>query len=71
MSTSTPAPDHGIDMSLHEIALVGSERLETGVRIDIQAKATTPWRSLRIGWRLQYWTTFFSNPLTRRARRLE
>ncbi|MBY0527447.1 MAG: DUF4365 domain-containing protein [Gemmataceae bacterium] len=52
MSVSTPFPDYGIDLSLHEITIVGNRRLETGVRLDIQAKATT--RSNVSGTNLRY-----------------
>jgi len=41
MGSSTPAPDYGIDLSLHGISIVGNERFESGLRIDVQAKATT------------------------------
>ncbi len=41
MSSSTPAPDYGIDLSLHDIAIVDEYRFESGLRIDVQAKATT------------------------------
>lgn len=41
MGSSTPAPDYGIDLSLHGISIVGNDRFESGFRIDVQAKATT------------------------------
>jgi len=40
-SSSTPSPDYGIDLTLHEIAVIGNRRIESGLRLDIQAKATT------------------------------
>ena len=41
MSSSTPLPDYGIDLSLHDILLVGGRRVESGCKLDIQAKCTT------------------------------
>jgi hypothetical protein len=41
MSSSSPTPDCGIDQCLHEIILVGSARIESGYRIDVQTKSTT------------------------------
>jgi hypothetical protein len=41
LSYSVPSPDYGIDLSLHDIAEVGSSRIESGYRIDIQARSTT------------------------------
>jgi hypothetical protein len=41
MSCSMPTPDYGIDMSLHEIIVAGTRRMESGYRVDIQAKSTT------------------------------
>ena len=41
MSTSAPTPDHGIDLSVHDILHVGNRRMESGYRLDFQAKSTT------------------------------
>jgi hypothetical protein len=41
MSSSTPLPDYGIDLSLHDILLVGGRRVESGCKLDIQAECTT------------------------------
>lgn len=40
-SSSTPTPDYGIDLTLHEVAVVGRRRIESGRRLDVQAKAST------------------------------
>jgi hypothetical protein len=41
MSFSVPTPDTGIDLSLHDVVTVGSRRIESGYRVDVQAKSTT------------------------------
>ncbi len=41
MSSSTPLPDYGIDLSLHDILLVSGRRVESGCKLDVQAKCTT------------------------------
>jgi hypothetical protein len=41
MSVSVPSPDTGIDLSVHDIITVGQQRIESGYRIDFQAKSTT------------------------------
>jgi hypothetical protein len=41
MSVSVPTPDAGIDLSVHDIIEVGRQRIESGYRIDIQAKSTS------------------------------
>lgn len=41
MSVSVPSPDAGIDMSVHDVTVVGRQRIESGYRIDLQAKSTT------------------------------
>jgi hypothetical protein len=41
MTVSVPSPDAGIDMSVHDVIAVGRQRIESGFRIDIQAKSTT------------------------------
>jgi hypothetical protein len=41
MSSSTPLPDYGIDLSLHDIQFVGGRRVESGCKLDVQAKCTT------------------------------
>jgi hypothetical protein len=40
MSTSTPHPDYGIDLTLHDIGVTGRHRFESGYRIDVQGKST-------------------------------
>jgi hypothetical protein len=40
MSFSTPSPDYGTDLSLHDIEARGRRRVESGFRIDVQAKST-------------------------------
>ncbi len=46
MSSSTPLPDYGIDLSLHDVLLVGGRRVESGCKLDVQAKCTT-WASVQ------------------------
>ncbi len=41
MSSSVASPDYGIDLSLLDIVKVGQQRIESGYRIDVQAKSTT------------------------------
>jgi hypothetical protein len=41
MSLAIPQPDYGTDVSLNEIELSGSWRVETGFNLDVQAKSTT------------------------------
>ncbi len=41
MGFSTPSPDYGADLTLNEIEVRGNWRLESGFKIDIQAKSTT------------------------------
>jgi hypothetical protein len=40
MSTSTARPDYGIDLSLHDILIRGNRRVQSGYKLDIQAKRT-------------------------------
>jgi hypothetical protein len=41
VSSSIPTPDYGIDLTLHGIAVVGQRRIESGHKLDLQAKCTT------------------------------
>jgi hypothetical protein len=41
MSSSTPLPDYGIDLTLHDIQFIDGRRVESGRKLDVQAKATT------------------------------
>jgi hypothetical protein len=41
MGSSVPSPDMGIDLSIHDIVVVGKQRIESGFRIDVQARSTT------------------------------
>jgi hypothetical protein len=40
LGSSTPKPDYGVDLSLHHITIRGKRRVESGYRLDIQAKST-------------------------------
>jgi hypothetical protein len=37
--------DYGIDGALHEVDIIGTERIESGFSLDVQLKATTRWTS--------------------------
>src|SRR5262245_61898393 len=52
MSHSISSHDYANDLTLNEIRVVGRERVESGFRLDVQAKATT--RSGVKGARLTY-----------------
>lgn len=41
MSWSIPTPDYGVDLSLHEIIDLDGQLVQSDLRIDVQAKATT------------------------------
>jgi len=41
MSASVPSPDSGTDPTLHDIMTVGKRHIESGYKLDIQAKSTT------------------------------
>jgi hypothetical protein len=41
MSTSTPHPDYGIDLTVNDIEVAGRRRFESGYKIDVQAKSAT------------------------------
>lgn len=39
MSTSLPNLDYSIDLTINEIVAVGNRRIESGVKVDVQAKS--------------------------------
>lgn len=41
MSVSAPSPDYGIDLTLNDIVTVGGQWIESGYKLDVQAKSTT------------------------------
>jgi hypothetical protein len=41
LSCSSAAPDYGIDLTLHGIAIIDGRRCESGHKLDLQAKCTT------------------------------
>ncbi len=41
MSVSTPNPDYGIDLTLNDVVTVGGQWIESGYKLDVQAKSTT------------------------------
>lgn len=41
MGWSTPHPDYGIDLTLHDIAAYGDYLAESGYKLDVQAKSAT------------------------------
>ena len=41
MSTSVPHPDYGIDLTLIDIEVHGSQHMESGYKLDVQAKSAT------------------------------
>jgi hypothetical protein len=41
MSVSSPSPDYGIDLTLNDIVTVLGQWIESGYKLDVQAKSTT------------------------------
>ena len=41
LATSIPTPDYGVDLTLHGIAILGSRRIDSSYKLDVQAKSTT------------------------------